>query len=270
MLSHFLSQPPDTPFCVLLGDPVAHSLSPRLHNEAFHRLGLPWQYHAIRVTNEELVHLPELFGLPGFRGANVTVPHKEAVMPYLGRVDALAATIGAVNTIVPMDGVMVGYNTDLDGFLDPLMPFADRLRGANAVVFGSGGSQKAVRVALERLQLADIRVVSRTPDPRDPSQIGYPDLSDAENISLFVNATPLGLPHLAGKSPLDGLDLRIGPHQIGYDLLYKPRVTPFLARFESAGATVIGGMEMFVGQARRSFERWTGVPMPMEATDVLI
>lgn len=270
MLRDFLSQPPDTPFCVLLGDPVAHSLSPRLHNEAFSRIGLRWEYHAVRVAKEELGLLSELFAMPGFRGANVTVPHKEAVMPYLSRIDALAATIGAVNTIVPKDGAVVGHNTDLDGFLDPLAPFAERLRGAKAVIFGSGGAQKAVRVALEQLYLASVLTVSRTPDPRDPSQIGYSDLVDSGGITLFVNATPLGLPHLAGKSPLDGLDLRIGPHQIGYDLLYKPRITPFLARFDSAGATVIGGMEMFVGQAKRSFELWTGVPMPMEAADVLI
>jgi shikimate dehydrogenase len=241
-----------------------------LHDEGFRRSGLGWHYHAIQVPKDELPLLPELFALPGFRGANVTVPHKEAVMAYLDRVDALAANIGAVNTVVPIDGVMVGHNTDLDGFLDPLAPFAERLRGRNAIVFGSGGAQKAVVVALRRLELASVRVVSRTPDPNDPAQIGYADLTEIGDITLFVNATPLGLPHLAGKSPLDGLDLRIGPHQIGYDLLYKPRITPFLARFESAGASVIGGMAMFVGQAKRSFELWTGVPMPAEAADVLI
>lgn len=270
MLRDLLSKPPDTPFCVLLGDPVAHSLSPRLHNQAFRLAGMDWTYHAVRVAADELELLPHVFVLPGFRGANVTVPHKEAVMPFLGRIDALASEIGAVNTIVQVDGMMVGHNTDLDGFLDPLASVADRLRGTNALIFGSGGAQRAVRTALKRLQLGSVRVVSRTPDPGDPLQIGYGDVPDSGDITLFVNATPLGLPHLAGRSPLDGLDLRIGPDQIAYDLLYKPRITPFLARFESAGATVIGGMDMFWGQARRSFELWTGIPMPEEAADVLV
>lgn len=270
MLRDFLSQPPETPFCVLIGDPVAHSLSPRLHNEAFRLAGMDWTYHAVQVSRHDLDRLSELFALSGFRGANVTVPHKEAMLPFLGRMDALAADIGAVNTIVPVDGMLVGHNTDLDGFLDPLSSVADRLRGANALIFGSGGAQRAVRTALKRLQLGSVRIVSRTPDPKDPLQIGYGDIPHADDITLFVNATPLGLPHLAGRSPLDGLDLEIRPHHIGYDLLYKPRITPFLERFVADGATAIGGMEMFIGQARRSFELWTGLPMPMEAADVLL
>ncbi len=270
MLRDFLSQPPETPFCLLLGDPVAHSLSPRLHNEAFRLAGMEWTYHAVQVAGHELERLPELFALSGFRGANVTVPHKQAVMPYLGRIDALAAEIGAVNTLVPQDGGVTGHNTDLGGFLDPLSALESRLRGAHALIFGSGGAHKAVRTALHQLQLGSVRVVSRTPDPEDALQIGYADVPHSGDITLFVNATPLGLPHLTGRSPLDGLDFAIGPQHIGYDLLYKPRVTPFLERFVTQGATAIGGMEMFIGQARRSFELWTGVPMPEEAADVLL
>lgn len=270
MLRRFLSDPPNHPFCAILGDPVSHSLSPRLHNEAFRRLEFDWTYLPIQVLPNELSLLPELFALPTFRGANVTVPHKEAVMSFVRQLDTVAAKIGAVNTIVPADGAMVGYNTDMDGFMDPLAPFASRLAGANALVFGSGGAQKAVLFALKRLGMAAVRVVSRTPDLADPTQISYDHVAGfAENTTLFVNATPLGLPHLADRSPLDGLDLRISPHQIGYDLLYKPRITPFLKRFESNGAAIIGGMEMFIGQAKRSFELWTGVPMPEEAADVL-
>ena len=270
MLRRFLSEPPDHPFCAILGDPVSHSLSPRLHNEAFRLIGSEWSYHPIQVLSDELDLLPELFALPGFRGANVTVPHKQAVMPFLQRIDPLADAIGAVNTIVPVDGIMVGHNTDMDGFLDPLTAFESQLKGADAMIFGSGGAQKAVSFALRRLGLAQVRVVSRHPDPSDEHQVPYSDVARyADVTTLFVNATPLGLPHAADRSPLDGLDIAIRSHQIGYDLLYKPRITPFLKRFLDEQATVIGGMEMFIGQAKRSFHLWTGLRMPEEATRVL-
>lgn len=249
---------------------MAHSLSPRLHNEAFRLIGSEWSYHPIQVLSDELNLLPELFALPEFRGANVTVPHKQVVMPFLQRIDPLAEAIGAVNTIVPVDGLMVGYNTDMDGFLDPLTSFESQLKGAYAMIFGSGGAQKAVSFALRRLGLAQVRVVSRTPDPADENQLPYSDVARfADATTLFVNATPLGLPNTADCSPLDGLAIDIRSHQIGYDLLYKPRVTPFLKQFLNEHATVIGGMEMFIGQAKRSFHLWTGQRMPGEATHVL-
>jgi shikimate dehydrogenase len=166
---------------------------------------------------------------------------------------------------------MVGHNTDMDGFLDPLTAFESQLKGADAMVFGSGGAQKAVSFALRRLGLAQVRVVSRHPDPSDEHQVPYSDVARfADGTTLFVNATPLGLPNAAERSPLDGLGIAIRSHQIGYDLLYKPRITPFLERFLSNRATAIGGMAMFIGQAKRSFELWTGIPMPEEATDVLL
>lgn len=271
MLRRFLSDPPTHPFCAILGDPVSHSLSPRLHNEAFRLVGLPWSYHPIQVIDDELPWLPELFALSGFRGANVTVPHKVAVMGYVQRIDPLAEHIGAVNTIVPNDQEMVGFNTDMDGFLDPLKEFASELKGRDAMIFGSGGAQKAVRFALERLGMGTVRIVSRTPDPDDRLQIPYEDVAVfAPETTLFVNATPLGLPQHSGKSPLDGLRFKPKPHQIGYDLLYKPRITPFLEAFVNQKCLVFGGMDMFLGQAKRSFKLWTGMEMPEEAVDVLL
>jgi shikimate dehydrogenase len=249
---------------------VAHSLSPRLHNEAFRLIGLEWRYFAIQVLEDELALLPDLFALQEFRGANVTVPHKQAVMTFLQRIDPLAAAIGAVNSIVSVDGNMVGFNTDMDGFLDPLLAFESKLKGADAMVFGTGGAQKAVSYALRRLGFAQVRVVSRSPDPSDKNQIPYSDVARyVDTTTLFVNATPLGLPHTAERSPLDGLDIHIRSHQIGYDLLYKPRITPFLNRFLKEHAPVIGGMAMFIGQAKRSFHLWTGLRMPEEAIRVV-
>lgn len=270
MLSQFLLHPPETPFCVILGDPVSHSLSPALHGEAFRRIRSEWTYLPLRVTQDDLQRLPELFALSGFRGANVTVPHKSAVVPLIDVLDPLAADIGAVNTIVKRDGAIHGYNTDMDGFLDPLRPLANDLHGREAMVFGSGGARNAVVAGLRRLGLSRVRTVSRSPLDDDPDLIPYESVVRfAENCALFVNATPLGLPHLAGRSPLDGLELRLRTGQIGYDLLYKPKITPFLERFRDADAVCIGGMDMFIGQAKRSFRLWTGVPMPEEALHAL-
>ncbi len=272
MIRSFLETTHITPFCVIIGDPVSHSLSPLLHNEAFRLSGLNWTYHKLLVHNHELDLLEEVFTHPDFRGANITVPYKTAVMDIMEMLHPMAEKVGAVNTVVIDDdlGAIIGHNTDVAGFLDPLLPLRARLKGSDALVFGSGGAQKAVTFALKKMGMRNVRVVSRTPDSGSEHQISYSDVPVvAADTLLWVNATPLGLPSHAGKSPLDGLDFRFSQDQIGYDLLYKPRITPFLARFQVDGAHVIGGMEMFIGQAKRSFQLWTGQEMPPEAVNVL-
>lgn len=269
MLSDFLSDPPSQPFCAILGHPVSHSLSPRLHTEAFRRVGLDWRYLAIDVGPDETDRLPELLGLDALRGANVTIPHKIAVMRHLDAIDPLAAAAGAVNTLVRGAAGWTGHNTDVPGFLDPLRPSLDELRGRDAVVFGSGGASAAAVYALTQAGMRVTRV-SRRPDPADPGMVSYDAFRHrASDPLLWVNATPLGMGADADRSPLDGMAPGPDPRRIGYDLIYGRSQTPFLRKIADGGGTVISGDAMFLGQARRAFELWTGVPFPEEAAHVL-
>jgi shikimate dehydrogenase len=269
VLSDFLSDPPSQPFCAILGHPVSHSLSPRLHSEAFRLIGLDWRYAAIDIRPEEMSRLPELLALDAFRGANVTIPHKRAVMPFLDAIDPEAAEAGAVNTLVRGDGGWVGYNTDIPGFMDPLAGRLPALAGRSAVVFGSGGAAAAVVYALTRAGM-QVLVVSRHPDPADPKTLSYEAFAQrTSDPLLWVNATPLGMGDLADRSPLEGFHVEHDADRIGYDLVYRKTLSPFLATIRHAGGLVISGDAMFMGQARRAFEHWTGVPFPEEAAHVL-
>jgi shikimate dehydrogenase len=267
--SDFLNALPSGPFCAILGHPVSHSLSPRLHTEAFRLIGLDWRYVAIDLPADRLHVLPDVMAMDGFRGANVTIPHKKAVMPVLDAIDPQASSVGAVNTIAKGEEGWIGHNTDVAGFLDPIAYRLPGWVGETAVVFGSGGASAAVAYALRQAGMR-VLTVSRRPDPDDSSTLTYEAFqARASDPLLWVNATPLGMGALSDRSPLEAIDLCHDPRRIGYDLIYGTSPTPFLRRIGQAGGTVISGDAMFLGQARRAFELWTGVPFPEEAARVL-
>ncbi|MEM9998553.1 MAG: shikimate dehydrogenase [Bacteroidota bacterium] len=268
-----------TRLALLLGDPVAHSRSPAIHNAAFEALGLDAVYLAARV---EAAHLGEaVAGLRalGMLGANVTIPHKQAIVPYLDALTPVAEAIGAVNTVVPQpDGTLLGTNTDAAGFFEPLRPHAATLDGAEVVVFGAGGAARAVTYALlTEVHPARLTLVARSPakatalaqsfaalDLHGVLHIAEPTLADdhARNAALLVNATPLGM-HGAHEAatPWPAADFR--PEQLAYDLVYAPAETRFLREAAARGATPLVGLAMLVGQAAEAFHLWTGQPMPL-------
>jgi shikimate dehydrogenase len=215
-------------------------------------------------------------------GANVTVPHKEAVRPLLDDVSERAAAVGAVNTIVRTDAGLRGDNTDVEGFRVPL---AERLgvaalEGTGMVVFGAGGAARAVAYALlDRYAPARLTLVARRPeqaealaadlagyDPQDALRVStFDDAGPAVRAArLLVNATPLGMaPETDGTPWPDDTDF--GPDHVAYDLVYTPEETRFLRAAAARGATTIGGLDMLVGQAAAAYEQWTGRPMPTAA-----
>lgn len=280
----------------LLGDPVAHSLSPRLHNTAFSAAGLDWEYVPCRVAPEHLAETVAQMHAQGFVGANVTIPHKEAVAEHMDALTERAEAVGAVNTICVEagdDGAvrLVGDNTDIAGFLAPLRELREEapaleslLRGCEMVVFGAGGAARAVvYAALTALAPSRLTLAARTPKRAkalakamqrfdDDGVLEVVALDDAaervRSAALVVNATPLGM-HAPGEA---GGDASPWPHpddfhpgQIAYDLVYAPATTRFLRDAASRGATPIGGMPMLIGQAAASFERWTGAAWPLAA-----
>ncbi len=268
----------------LFGDPVAHSLSPLIHNAAFRAAGIDAEYRAQRVSAEELVAAVAMLREPHALGANVTVPHKQAVIPYLDALTPRAEAIGAVNTIVrTADGDLRGENTDAAGFLYGLDAAA--LRGAPALVFGAGGAARAVVYALltER-QPASLTLVARRSDQAAMLAAEFSGLDKRRALRvvpraeaaaavrqsrLVVNATPLGMHPDTESTPWpDTADFRDG--QTVYDLVYAPAETRLLREAHAQGAQTIGGMAMLIGQAAAAFEQWTGTPMPLAAVHAVL
>lgn len=259
----------------LIGYPVAHSYSPAMHNAAAAALGLNVAYVPLPVSPERLPDALRGLVALGFRGVNVTVPHKEAVMSHLDAVFPAARVIGAVNTIVIGDGRLTGFNTDWSGFLADLESYRLALYGRDCLVLGAGGSARAVVYALLR-RGGRVSVLARRPDqarrlaeelkPAFPSaaDIAVGRLDDAPRVAaqldepVIVNATPLGMSGERSElSPwLDGAPFP--PGAFIYDLVYNPAETRFMAQARAAGRRAANGLGMLVGQAAEAFEVLTG------------
>lgn len=259
----------------LIGYPVAHSYSPAMHNAAAAALGLNVAYVPLPVSPERLPDALRGLVALGFRGVNVTVPHKEAVMSHLDAVFPAARVIGAVNTIVIGDGRLTGFNTDWSGFLADLESYRLALYGRDCLVLGAGGSARAVVYALLR-RGGRVSVLARRPDqarrlaeelkPAFPSaaDIAVGRLDDAPRVAaqldepVIVNATPLGMSgERAELSPWpDGAPFP--PGAFVYDLIYNPAETRLMAQARAAGRRAANGLGMLVGQAAEAFEVLTG------------
>mgnify|MGYP001815059971 CR=1 FL=1 len=266
----------------LIGWPISHSISPAMHNAALAELGLDWRYVGLPVDTEPARRIEEaVYGLRalGFRGSNVTVPHKQGVMPCMDRLTPAAQAIGAVNTIqVLEDGALVGDNTDARGFIADLVDHGVEPTGRHALVLGAGGSARAIVFGLAEAGVAAITVLNRSADraealvqtlaPAFPEcrivAGAFPGALDqaAAQADLIVNCTSLGMtPHVDGLPWSDGTRLR--PDQVVYDLVYNPWQTRLLQMAEEAGAQAIGGFGMLIWQGALALELWTGQPAPV-------
>ncbi len=264
----------------LMGWPVAHSVSPAMHNAAFAALGLNWAYVPLPVPPARVEDAVRgLRGL-GFAGANVTVPHKQAVIKHLDELSPEAKAIGAVNTIVVREGQLVGYNTDAEGFMRALREAGYDPEGRRAVVLGAGGAARAVVYALAHAG-ARVVVLNRTPGraqrlvrtlkPHLPPEVPVAAAAlTAADLSphlakghLLVNATSVGMaPHVL-RSPLPG-GTTIPKGLTVCDLVYNPAETTLLRQAREVGAAVISGLGMLVHQGALAFELWTGVQPPVD------
>jgi shikimate dehydrogenase len=270
----------------LIGWPVEHTLSPAMHNAAFDSLGLNWRYVPLPVRPGQVE--AAVRGLPalGFRGANVTVPHKQAVIPALDSVAPNAKALGAVNTLVvgwskddrPDIG---GHNTDAGGFIGALQQGGFDPEGKSAVVVGAGGGARAVvfglreagasailifDVELQRAQalVSDLARQENQKNVLRPMPLTTEAVVEsARAADLLINATPVGMwPHEDGSIWPDGV--LVPPHLTVFDLVYNPAETRLLRRARESGARAIGGLEMLVRQGALAFEMWTGQPAPVE------
>lgn len=252
----------------IFGYPVEHTLSPAMHNAAFEYLGLDYCYLPFLVRPEALQQAVEALRALSLVGVNITVPHKEAVIPFLDEVSSEAAFIGAVNTLVNKEGRLIGHNTDGRGFLLSLAARGIDIRGRNILVIGAGGASRAVSYYLsdkskklviynrgtEKLR----RLVNDLSTVRE-NVSAMEELCGIEEFEIIVNATSLGLkpddPLPFDPAPLTG-------KQVVCDLIY--RETPLLAAAERQGCRTVNGLGMLLYQGVLAFELWTSETAPVE------
>jgi shikimate dehydrogenase len=264
----------------IIGFPIRHSISPIFQQVALDFHGIDGTYQAWEVPPERVGEFVNNLRRPDVLGINVTVPHKETVIPYLDEVDQWAADAGAVNTIVHRGGRLTGHNTDGYGFLRALKEVGGfEPKGRRALVMGAGGAARGVVLALIKERVGQLWVANRTVARAEalvrlvrergiPGQV-IPFAGDqlslaAVQADLIVNCTTIGMAHGPDPQGTPLLLSQIPPTALVYDLVYNPLETPLLREAARAGAEVLGGIQMLVYQGAASFEMWTGKSAPVQ------
>jgi shikimate dehydrogenase len=248
------------------GWPVAHSRSPQMHNAALGAAGLgDWRYLRLPLPSELFAETVRALPAAGFRGVNVTIPHKQAALAVADRASDAARAIGAANTLTFEDGAIVADNTDAPGLLAAL---GSPPAGRTALVLGAGGAGRAAVWALKSAGAADVAVWNRTPERARAlaAELGARAVATAGRADIVINATSVGLhdPDDTFKAlPLGADELDAG--SLVVDMVYRAGETRFLEAARTRGARVVDGLEILVRQGAASFERWTGLEAPREA-----
>lgn len=255
----------------VIGDPIAHSLSPVIHNAAISTLDLDYIYLPFPIAATELKTAIAGFAAVGLEGFSVTIPHKQAIIPLLSHIDEIAEAVGAVNTVWHTEAGWQGTNTDVAGFTSPLINLQDLSR-LNPVILGNGGAARAVVYGLYQLGCSKINVFGRNKhklatfrDSWSGSAVeecltvrGWEELdSYLSQTNLVVNTTPVGMHPHQDESPLmrQQIDL-LPPQAIAYDLIYTPRPTKFLKEAGMRDLQTIDGLEMLVQQGAAALKIW--------------
>lgn len=254
-------------YAEVIGDPIAHSKSPLIHNFWLEKLGINAGYRAAHVSPGGLAeYFEKRRADPAWQGCNITIPHKETALDHVEDRGDLRTSIGAINTVLREDGVLVGTNTDAAGFYAPISGL--ELEGADVAVIGAGGAARAVLFALKRMGVANVALLNRTPIRGAGLLATFGLRGDAlpldaplPPVELLINASPLGM---TGQPPLT-VDLDPLPEDaVVYDLVYVPLETELLAAARKRELATVDGLEMLIGQAAIAFELFFGQPAPRE------
>ena len=273
-----------TGLLAVIGSPVAHSLSPAMHNLSLQMCGIDMVYLAFDITKEQVPEMMRAVRTLGMRGCNVTMPDKIAVMEHLDRIDPAAELIGAVNTIVNDGGVLTGYCTDGTGFVLNLADHGVAVKGRHIAVAGAGGAATAIQIQCALDGAASVTILqrkgasfARAQDTADKIRRAVPgigaeviDLEDQSEVmrvlrssDLFVNATSLGMHPNAHSTPVTDR----GAFHSGLvvaDAVYEPKETRLLREAAQAGCLTVGGKGMLLWQGAAAFKLFTGCGMPVE------
>ncbi len=254
----------------LIGSPVKQSKSPLMHNALFEKYGLKYEYIAFNVAEKDLTSAVSGLRALNFAGANITVPHKVAIIPHLDAISPEAAKIGAVNTIVNKNGRLIGYNTDGEGYLRSLLEETKYdLAGKNVLLLGAGGAARTIACVLSEQEIASLTILNRDLKRAEwlqgridcdfPVKIAIIDKIQ-EYIGaadLIINTTTVGMSPGVNKT-LVPKDL-IRSDQMVSDIIYNPLITRLLREAYEQGAATHSGLGMFVYQGALAFEKWTGI-----------
>jgi shikimate dehydrogenase len=270
------------PYAEVIGDPIAQSKSPAIHNFWLGKLGIDAEYRACHVTSDELAdYLRTRNADDNWRGCNVTMPHKQPVIPLLDELSATAKRIGAVNTITMEDYYLQGDNTDGSGFLEPLKPLLADKEYKFAYLIGGGGAARAIADALYQ---AGFTIISYSRDPKKtdreigryildedllqplsvifgPCEVESTGDDESNVLRILINATPLGM---VGHDQLDVDPGCMFEGTIVYDIVTSPLDTTLLQRARARGFETIDGLSMLIGQAAVAFEKFFGQPAPRQ------
>jgi shikimate dehydrogenase len=258
----------------VIGDPIDHSLSPVLHNAAFRELNLDCSYIAYRIKKDELKEGIEDLKKANIAGFNVTIPHKIEMMKYLEKTDESCSIIGAVNTVTNQNGILKGFNTDMDGFLEPFKKRNIITKNVRVLLLGAGGAARAIVAGFAKSHANSITIANRTLEhaftlAKFSDRLGLNAKAiklnqvnnTAKDYDIIVNATSIGLKNESSPIALEGINSKT----IVYDIVYVPINTDFIKKAKDRGAIVIYGYEMLLGQATRAFEIWHGIEAPYNA-----
>lgn len=260
----------------VIGHPVEHSLSPIMHNAAIAFMGIDYTYLPFPIAPQNLQAALDGFAAIGVMGFNVTIPHKQAIMPLMSEVSSLAEAVGAVNTVIRQNNRWIGTNTDVEGFIAPLQTTYNRdWSQTTAVILGNGGAARAVVAGCAQIGCASIHVVGRDMAKLEAFGSSWSNSALGKNLkvhhwdllpklipqaNLLVNTTPIGMyPHV-DESPLSQEEIKNLSNDAGsaiaYDLIYTPNPTQFLQFARKSGAIAIDGLEMLVQQGAAALKIW--------------
>ena len=258
----------------VIGDPIDHSLSPNIHSAAFRELNLDSSYIGYRIPKGELESGIEGLKKIKITGFNVTIPHKIEMMKYLDKMDESCSVIGAVNTVVNNEGVLKGYNTDMDGFLEPLKKRDIQIKGKKILLIGAGGAARAIIAGMAKEKAERVDIANRTIEnaiklSEFATEIGLKTNTkkiietdeNIENYDMIINSTSIGLKNESSPISFE----KISQGTIIYDIVYAPMNTDFIKKAKDKQLEVIYGYEMLLGQAIRAFEIWHEMKAPYNA-----
>lgn len=262
----------------ILGDPIGHTLSPLMHHTAAQHHSLEVVYLPFWVKADQLPAALQGIRALGIQGVNITIPHKQAVLPLVDEVRPEARLIGALNTLHNVEGRLIGYNTDGPGFIASLREDAgEEPRGKRVLLLGAGGAARGLTIHLILEGVAELTLANRTPEKAQQLATyvreklswatlrclpwGGRELEELlPQVDILINATSIGM--RPGDPPLFNYDL-IRPHQLVCDIVYRPLETPLLLGAGQRGARTLDGLGMLIRQGALAFQIWTGLEMPV-------
>lgn len=255
----------------VMGHPINHSFSPAIHNAALSDAGLDYAYLPLEVPPEALENMIKWIRTINFHGFNVTIPHKNKILPLLDEVTDEAKKVGAVNTVVRENGKLIGYNTDIAGFIAGLKEANCSAENKNAVVLGAGGATRAVVFALIKEKVKNISIIARSVSKAKNLAMDFNSLLNitchnfndeeyktaAKNADIIVNTTPLGMFPNIDAMPIIDFSL-VKQEALIYDIIYTPEETKFLKEAKAHNLKTQNGEMMLVEQGAAAFRLWTG------------